>query len=429
MKLSIIGTGYVGLVTAVCFSELGNSVICLDVDEKKVEMINEGKPPIYEMGLEKLLKKHAGENLAATTDYNFAVSNSNISFICVGTPSTSDGKLDLSLIKAASASIGRALKRKKGYHIVVMKSTVLPETSEKVAIPLIEKHSGKKAGGQFGFAVNPEFLREGKAIYDFMNPDKIVIGAIDKKSGDAIKPLYKAFKCPIISTDLKTAEMIKYANNAFLATKISFSNEVGNICKQLGIDTYEVMKAIGYDFRINPHFLNSGLGYGGSCFPKDVSALINKARETGYRPELLESVVRINEGQPERMIKLLEKRLGNISGRKIALLGLAFKNDTDDIRESRAIPVIKMLADKKAEISAFDPMANENMRNIYPELKYCKSEKEALKDAEACLILTEWKQFSKLKKEFNVMKNRLVIDGRHILNPVGLNIEYEGLCW
>lgn len=431
MKLSIIGTGYVGLVTAVCFAELGNKVVCLDVDEKKVEMINEGEPPIYEQGLKAVLKKHAGKNLIATTDYSFAIANSSISFICVGTPSTEKGAIDLSLIRAASTSIGRALNRKKSYHIAVMKSTVLPFTSEKVAMPIIEKYSKKKAGKQFGFAMNPEFLREGKAIYDFMNTDKIVIGAIDKKSGDAVEALYKAFKCPLIRTNLKTAEMIKYANNAFLATKISFSNEIGNICKQLDIDTYEVMKAIGYDYRINPHFLNSGLGYGGSCFAKDMSALIHKAEELGYEPKLLKSAVQINERQPERMIALLEKKLGDVSGRKIAILGLAFKNDTDDIRESRAILVIRMLKDRGSRLSAFDPMANENMKRVYPDIEYCSSAKEALRDAEACLILTEWKQFSKLGREFKVMKNRLVIDGRHILSPGGLNmdIEYEGLCW
>lgn len=427
MEISIIGAGYVGLVTAVCFAELGNEVICLDVDEKKVEMINQAKPPIYEEGLKELLEKHVGKNLLATNDYELAISNSEISFICVGTPQTQAGTIDLSLIKEASASIGRVLSQ-KNYHIIVMKSTVLPLTSEKVVIPIIEEHSGGKVGKQFGYAVNPEFLREGKAIYDFMNPDKIVIGAIDEKSRKEVVQLYKNFKCPIIHTDLKTAEMIKYANNAFLATKISFSNEIGNICKHLGIDTYEVMRTIGYDYRINPHFLNAGLGYGGSCLPKDLNALINEARELGYEPRLLEAVVRVNEEQPARIIKLLERKL-EIKNKKIALLGLAFKNETDDIRESRAIPVIKMLKEKGARISAYDPRANENMRKLYSDIEYCSSAVEALKEAEACLILTEWEEFSRLKEEFEVMKNKLVIDGRHILNPEGLNIEYEGLCW
>ncbi len=429
-KFSIIGTGYVGLVSAVCFAELGHKVICLDIDEEKVEMINQAKPPIYEPGLKELLEKHAGKNLLATTSYEKAIAGSEISFICVGTPQKKDGAIDLSLVKEASANLGRVLsQKKKNYHIVVMKSTVLPLSSEKVVIPTIEEHSRKKAGEQFGYAVNPEFLREGRAVYDFMNPDKIVIGAIDEKSRREIASLYRNFSCPIIHTDLKTAEMIKYANNAFLATKISFSNEIGNICKQLGIDTYEVMRAIGYDYRINPHFLNAGLGYGGSCLPKDLNALINKARELGYEPALLKAVVRINEEQPIKMIKLLERKLSKIKNKKIALLGLAFKNNTNDVRESRAIPVIEMLREKGAEISAYDPVANENMKKLYPNVKYCNSAKEALEEAEACLILTEWEEFSRLKEEFEVMKNKLVIDGRHILNPEGLNIEYEGLCW
>ncbi|MEM2925808.1 MAG: UDP-glucose/GDP-mannose dehydrogenase family protein [Methanocellales archaeon] len=425
MEISIIGAGYVGLVTAVCFAELSNEVICLDVDEKKVELINQAKPPIYEQGLKELLEKHTGKNLYATTSYEQAIASSKVSFICVGTPQTQTGGIDLSLIKEASVNIGRALKEKKNYHIIVMKSTVLPLTSEKVVIPIIEKYS---SGKRFGYGVNPEFLREGKAIYDFMNPDKIVIGARDEKSRREIVELYKNFKCPIIHTDLKTAEMIKYANNAFLAMKISFSNEIGNICKYLGIDTYEVMQAIGYDYRINPHFLNAGLGYGGSCLPKDLNALINKAREIGYEPRLLEAVVRINEEQPARMIKLLEKKL-EIKNKKIALLGLAFKNDTDDVREARAIHVIKKLKERGARISAYDPRANENMRKIHPDIEYCSSAIEALKEADACLILTEWGEFAKLKEEFEAMKNKLVIDGRHVLNPKGLNIEYEGLCW
>jgi UDPglucose 6-dehydrogenase len=429
MKISIIGSGYVGLVTAVCFAELGNKVICLDVDRKKVEMINRGKPPFYEQGLKELLEKHINKNLIATVNYEQAIINSKISFICVGTPQI-EGGIDLSLVREASANIGRELKKKKDYHIIVMKSTVLPLTSEKIVIPIIEEYSRGKAGEKFGYAVNPEFLREGKAIHDFMNPDKIVIGAFDEKSRGEVEKLYKNFKCNFLYTDLKTAEMIKYANNAFLATKISFSNEIGNICKQLGIDSYVVMRAIGYDYRINPHFLNSGLGYGGSCLPKDLNALINKARALEYEPVLLEAVVKINEEQPIKMINLLEKKLEiKIKDRKIALLGLAFKNDTDDVRESRAIPIIKMLKEKGAKISAYDPKANENMRKLYPDIEYCSSAREALKEAEACLILTEWEEFSRLKEEFEVMKNKLVIDGRHILNPDGLNIEYEGLCW
>jgi UDPglucose 6-dehydrogenase len=427
MKISIIGTGYVGIVSAACFAEIGHKVICVDIDSSKIDKINEGIPPIYEEGLTELLKKHAGKNLNATTDYNFAVKNSEISFICVGTPSDKHGKIDLSIIKSASANLGDSIRKKIGYHVIAVKSTVVPDTTEKIVLPIIEEHS-KKHIGDFGIAMNPEFLREGKAVHDFMNPDKIVVGSMDKKSGDIVASLYRGIDCEVTRTDTHTAEMIKYANNAFLATKISFSNEIGNICKILGIDTYEVMKAVGRDFRIGPHFLNSGAGFGGSCFPKDVKALIEKATEIGYEPLLLRSVISINETQPARIVHLLKSRLGNIKGRKIAVLGLAFKNDTDDIRESRSIPVIKELLDNEAIVSAYDPMANENMSKIFGNVQYYGNAADALIGSDACMIMTEWGEFKSLDKEFNLMKNKLIIDGRHMLKPKK-DIDYVGLCW
>lgn len=427
MRISVIGIGYVGTVSAVCFAELGHSVICVDIDTSKIEQINAGIPPIYEEGLPELLKKHAGKDLCATSDYDFAVMNSDVSFICVGTPSDTSGKINLDIVKAASSSLGDSIKNKKDYHVIVVKSTVVPETTENVVLPIIEKHSGKHPG-DFGIAMNPEFLREGKAVYDFMHPDKIVVGSLDKKAGDIVASLYKDLKCEITRTNPRTAEMIKYANNAFLATKISFANELGNICKGLGIDTYEVMKAIGKDFRIGQYFLNSGAGFGGSCFPKDVKALINKASESGYEPLLLRSVMEINERQPLRMVDLLKSRLGNLKGRKIAVLGLAFKNDTDDIRESRSIPVIKELIENGAIVLAYDSMANDNMKKIFSGIKYYNKAKDALKGADGCLIMTEWDEFRSLDKEFEGMKNRLVIDGRHMLSP-GKGLEYVGLCW
>jgi UDPglucose 6-dehydrogenase len=427
MRISVIGTGYVGTVSAACFAELGHSVICVDIDSSKIDQINAGIPPIYEEGLSELLKKHAGNGIRATSDYDLAVTSSDVSFICVGTPSDSDGNIDLGIVKAASASLGDALKNKKDYHVVVVKSTVVPETTEKVVLPIIEEHSGKRAG-EFGIAMNPEFLREGKAIYDFMNPDKIVVGSLDENSGGIVASLYSGLDCAVTRTNPRTAEMIKYVNNSLLATKISFSNEIGNICKKLGIDTYEVMSAVGKDFRIGPHFLNAGAGFGGSCFPKDVKALIGKAREIGYEPELLNSVIAVNEKQPSLMVTLLKNKLGNLKGKKIAVLGLAFKNDTDDIRESRSIPVIKELLDNNAKICAYDPMANENMARIFKNIEYHDSAAGALRGAEACLIMTEWDEFKTLGKEFTVMKNKLVIDGRHMLASRD-NIEYVGLCW
>ncbi len=427
MRISVIGTGYVGTVSAACFAELGHEVICVDIDKSKIDQINAGIPPIFEEGLSALLKKHAGKNLSATSDYEFAVNNSDVSFISVGTPSDSHGNIDLGIIRAASASLGDSLGKKKDYHVVVVKSTVVPETTENVVLPILEKHSGKHIG-EFGIAMNPEFLREGKAVYDFMHPDKIVVGSLDKRSGDIVASLYKGLKCEVTRTNPRTAEMIKYANNAFLATKISFANELGNICKELGIDTYEVMKAVGKDFRIGSHFLNSGAGFGGSCFPKDVKALIGKASHIGYDPVLLKSVIDVNERQPSRMVYLLKNKLGNLKGKTIAVLGLAFKNDTDDIRESRSIPVIKELLDNGAKVNAYDPMANDNMKKVYGSIGYFNLSEDALRGADACLIMTEWDEFKSLNKEFNVMKNKLIIDGRHML-ALRNDVQYVGLCW
>ena len=427
MKVSVIGSGYVGSVTAACFADAGHEVVCVDIDEKKVDQINKGVPPIYEEGLEELLGKYAGKRLIATTDSVFAVLDTEISFICVGTPSGEDGSIDLSIVRAAAGSIGEALAKKDGYHVVVVKSTVVPETTEKVVLPILEEKSGKKAGKDFGVAMNPEFLREGKAVYDFMHPDKIVVGANDRRAGDLVSELYRGFDCEVTHTIPRTAEMIKYVNNSFLATKISFANEIGNICKKLEIDTYEVMQAVGKDFRISPNFLNSGAGFGGSCFPKDVKALIGKAKDIGYKPLLLESVIAVNERQPLLMTEILQRKAGDLEGKKIAVLGLAFKNDTDDIRESRAIPVIAELLRLGARVFAYDPMAAGSMKRVFPTIEYCKSAAEALKDAEACLVMTEWEEFKELDAEFEDMKEKIVIDGRRVIRAKGL--DYEGLCW
>ena len=421
MNVSIIGTGYVGTVTGACLAELGHDVICVDIDQQKVDWINAGIAPIHEPGLSELLKKHAGIRLRATTDYNDAISNSDVTFICVGTPSGEDGRIDLSIVRSASKSIGEALSDRRSYHVVVVKSTVVPETTEKVVAPLVR-------GENVGIAMNPEFLREGKAVYDFMNPDKIVVGG-DPRAVEMVASLYEGIPCEITRTDIRTAEMIKYANNSFLAAKISFANEIGNICKKLGIDVYDVMSAIGKDFRISEHFLNAGAGFGGSCFPKDVRALIGKAEELGYDPMLLNAVIEVNEEQPMRMVKLLVEQIGDLRNRRIAVLGLAFKNDTDDIRESRSIPVITELLNLGAQVSAYDPLAELNMRKIFPEIDYCESALDALNGADACLIMTEWDEFRSLDKEFDAMKNLVVIDGRRVVSLDHGRGIYEGICW
>lgn len=423
MKVSIIGCGYVGLVTGIGFAELGNSVIFVDIDDFKVNMINALKTPIYEPGLEELMKRNEGR-FYATKDYREAIQNSEITFICVGTPSKDDGSIDLSYVKASAEQIGKSLAKKDEYHAVVVKSTVLPGTTEEIVKPIIEKESGKKAFEDFGLAMNPEFLREGNAIEDFFKPDRIVIGVKDERTRLLLGELYRAFNCPKIVTDIKTAEMIKYASNAFLATKISFANEIGNVCKKLGIDVYEVFKGVGLDHRINPAFFRAGIGFGGSCLPKDVRALIRKAEELGEQPRILKAVIEVNERQPFRLIDLLKKHVKSLRGKKIGVLGLAFKPDTDDVRESRAIPIIEKLIEEGARVLAYDPKATENFRRLFPDIEYASSAEELIAESEAVLIVTEWKDFEKLD-----YRGKIVIDGRRIEKAMKEAKIYEGVCW
>jgi UDPglucose 6-dehydrogenase len=422
VKISIVGGGYVGLITGACLAEAGHRVTVIDIDKKKADAINSARPPIYEKGLEALLASHSGKNLKADTGFE-SVRDSEVSIICVGTPMGEDGSADLSYIVSAAESIGRELKNSGGYHVVTVKSTVPPGTTSGTVVPAVRKASENNPN--IGFAMNPEFLRESIAVDDFMNPDRIVIGSDDKRSGDLVETLYSGFDAKILRTGLVSAEMIKYASNSFLATKISFSNEVGNICKSLGIDVYEVMEGVGLDHRISPYFLNAGCGFGGSCFPKDVSALIHLAKSRGFDPVLLKSVLEVNETQPLVIVDILRKRIGNLEGKRVAVLGLAFKGDTDDIRDSRAIPVIEGLIMENADVHAYDPMANKNMKAVFPGISYHDSATGALENADACLVLTEWPEFSRLNSEFDNMKNKVIIEGRRILTISGA----EGICW
>ena len=422
MKISIIGTGYVGLCTGVGFAKLGHDVTCIDVDEDKIEKINKGKPPFFEENLENELKKVLNKKLKANTDTKL-IKNSDVIFICVGTPSKKDGSIDLQYINEAAEEISDFAPDK--YFVVVVKSTVVPKTTESI-IPILEKN-GKKVGKDFGLCMNPEFLKEGTALHDFLNPDRIVIGEYDKKSGDILEKLYSKFNVPIIRTNLRTAEMIKYAANAFLATKISLINEIGNICKKLGIDTYEVAKGIGYDKRISPYFLSAGCGFGGSCFKKDIFALINEAEKLGYEPKILKDTIDLNEEQKTKIVSILEEKIKTLKGKKIAVLGLAFKAGTDDIRDAPSIEIIKKLKEKGAKIFVYDPKAMENMMKIYRDINYCKNIGEALKNADACLILTDWEEFKKLSnKDFSKMKKKIIIEGRKVL---GKKVKHEGVCW
>jgi UDPglucose 6-dehydrogenase len=422
MKICVIGAGYVGLVTGMCLASTGNTITFIEKEKEKVDLINRGQPPLHEEGLETLMKRNRNR-VNATMSYT-PVADADIIFICVGTPSLENGDIDLTFIEDSAENIGKKLG--DTWTVVAVKSTVVPGTTETIVLPLLEKHSKKTAGKQFGVAMNPEFLREGKAIEDFMRPDRIIVGAKEEKSADVLTRMYEHFKAPIVVTALATAEMIKYASNAFLATKISFSNEIGNLCKIMGIDTYEVMKGVGMDHRISPNFFRAGAGFGGSCFPKDVRALIAAGEKRGYNMEILHSVVAVNERQPLRMILLLKKHIKQIKEKKIAVLGLAFKEGTDDIRDSRSIVVIKELLKREAHVSVYDPLAMANMKKLFDTIEYCSTAEEALRGAEGCLIMTEWKEFSIL--DYTIMKKPVVIDGRRIIQKKQ-GIMYEGLCW
>jgi len=415
-----LGSGYVGLVTGACFAENGHEVYCVDIEPKKVEQINNGISPIFEPGLNQLLKKNIEKGslkaLLAKDFYSKKI-YTDISFICVPTPSNKDGSINLKFIKKASKDLGKYIKYLKEYHVVVIKSTVVPGTTGDVARPILEKYSNKKIGREFGLCMNPEFLREGTAIEDFLKTDKIVIGSTDKRSGDLLEKIYESWdeKIPRIRTNLRTAEMIKYAQNAFLATKISFINEIANICKKNGVDAKDVAYAIGLDPRINPRFLNFGVGYGGSCFPKDVKALIAASEKSGYNPRLLKTVEGINKRQPLEVLKMTDE----LKGKTVSILGLSFKPDTDDIREAPSIKIINELKKHNTKIKAYDPQAIENMKKLFPDITYTNSPLECLKDSDICFVLTEWKEIKELEpKDFlNLMRTPIIIDGRRVFDP------------
>ena len=422
MHITIIGGGYVGLVTAACLSHLNYNTTVIEIFPEKVAAINRAEPPIYEDGLDTLLKTHISANLRATTQYT-PVQTSDVIFIAVGTPPNPDGSANLSYIIAAAETIADELAKSHAeYPVIVVKSTVPPGTTKNVVEPIIRR---KNPDLSFGICMNPEFLREGRAVEDFLHPDRIVVGSSDPKTIRIMYELYTGIAAPIIDVDPTAAEMIKYTSNALLATKISFANEIGNLCKQLGVNVYEVMAGVGMDSRVSPKFLNAGCGFGGSCFPKDVSALASIAREHGVTPTLLNAVLAVNDSQPLRMVELLETRIGSLSGKRIAVLGLAFKDNTDDVRESRSIPVIEALRRKGAVPVLFDPMAMDTMKAVFPDEEYALSAAAALTHADGCLVMTEWPEFAKLSSEFDAMRERVIIDGRHILTID----DAEGICW
>jgi len=428
LSISVIGAGFVGLVTASALASKGHNVIVLDTNAEKVNSINKGESPIFEEGLDKLLADCIrSKQLRAATDYR-EITDTNITLICVGTPSNPDGSIDLSYITDSAKDIGKMLGKKSEHHTVVIRSTVVPKTTAEVIIPILEKYSGGKTGKDFNVVFNPEFMQEGKALQGFFYPDRIIIGESDKKAGDLVEQLYDGISAPILRTTVTTAEMIKYASNAFLATKISFINEIGNICQKFGIDIYEVAKGISFDYRIGDRFLNAGIGFGGSCLPKDLSALVHASGTHGYRPRLLESVLEINESQAAKMVQIVEQKLGNLKDKSIGVLGLAFKPNTDDIRNAPALKVVRLLIEKHALIKAYDPQAIPNAKRVLAEkVIYCGSAEEAVSNCDCVLVLTEWDEF----KNESLYRGKTVFDGRRVLDPnnTGTLGAYQGICW
>ncbi len=411
MKITIIGAGYVGLVTGACFAELGNDVTCVDIDKGKVSKLNNGVMPIYEPGLKEVISKNK-PRLRFTADLNGAIKNSEIIFICVGTPPKKSGEADLSYVEGVAKTIAEAMD---SYKLIVEKSTVPVETGKKVMETIRAYNSH---GAEFDVVSNPEFLREGSAVHDFMNPDRIVIGAETERARKAMEKLYAPLKAPIMNTDIKSAEIIKHASNSFLAAKISFINAVANICEITGADVEKVAEGMGMDRRIGKSFLNAGIGYGGFCFPKDVEAFVNISRKLGYDFRMLKEVQSINNKQKEGFIKKIEKSLWVIKDKSIGVLGLSFKPNTDDMRFAPSVDIIRALLSEGAKIKAYDPEAMENSRKLIRNAEYCSDPYEAAKDCDALIILTEWDEFKKMDigKIKSALKNPLIIDGRNIFS-------------
>jgi len=427
MKVMVIGTGYVGLVQGVCLAELGNDVVCVDLDETKIKKLNEAKSPIYEPGIEELIKKNleAGR-IKFTTSLATNILDSEIIFIAVGTPPDEDGRADLKYVLAAAEQIGKNLTH---CQVVVNKSTVPIGTGQ-----LVRETIAKHYKGEFDVISNPEFLKEGTALEDWMRPDRVVIGHSNgHKAAEKVAKLYEVLEAPVLITNLETAEMIKYASNSYLATQISFINSVAGICEKVGANVVEVAKGMKLDKRIGEKaFLNAGLGYGGSCFPKDVEALIQIAKDNNVDFKILDEVEVVNKLQREKFVQKVQNRLGNLKGKKIAVWGIAFKPKTDDIRMAPSVPILEALSALGADIVAFDTVAAENLARLMPEIKFAKKAMNACEGADALLIITEWDEFKQidLAKVKNIMRTPIIFDGRNIYQSEvvkSLGIEYYSI--
>lgn len=426
-SICVIGAGYVGLVTGTCFADLGNQVIILDIDEGRIERLRNGVMPIYEPGLEELVRRNAGMGrLSFTTSYEEGLAQAEFVFIAVDTPSGAEGEADLRSVRAAASAIAAVMDHPL---IIVNKSTVPIGTGDWVA-DIINRH--RRNGVDFWVVSNPEFLREGSAVHDFLNPDRVVLGSMSREAAEKVAQLYLPLRAPIIVTDLRTAEMIKYASNAFLASRISFINEIASICERLGADVKEVAAGMGYDKRIGPAFLDAGLGFGGSCFPKDVRALAHMAAIHGCHPQLLRAVLEINADQRRQVVQKLRDLLGGLDERTIGILGLAFKPNTDDMREAPALELIHLLQHEGARIKAYDPVAMDNARRVLPDITYCTDPYQVAEGADALVVATEWNEFKHLDLERvrKAMRRPVLVDGRNIYDPeamIALGFTYRGV--
>jgi UDPglucose 6-dehydrogenase len=419
MNIGIIGTGYVGLVTGACFAEFGVRVICVDKDADRIRDLQQGRLPFYEPGLAELVRKNTAENrLQFSTDIASAVDASLVIFIAVGTPPRGDGSADLSYVEEVAQTIARHIH---SYKVIVTKSTVPVGTGARIH-EIMAKH--RRENVDFDIAANPEFLREGSAIEDFMRPNRVIIGAQSQQAVAILKDLYRPLyliETPFIVTDIPTAEMIKYASNAFLATKISFINEIANLCERVGADVRQVAKGMGLDGRIGSKFLHPGPGYGGSCLPKDTQALVQLARSQGeaYKLEVVEAVIRANEKQIAMMVEKIAQAVGSLKGKTLGILGLAFKPNTDDIREAASMRIIEALLKKGADIQAYDPAAMDSSRKLISEITYCQDAYEAAKDSDALILMTEWNQFRNLDLDRirESLRRPIFIDLRNVYEP------------
>lgn len=415
MNICIVGSGYVGLVTGACFADLGNKVICVDNDAAKIAKLRKGIMPIYEPGLDEMVKRNKKEDrLSFTRDLRSAVKRSEVIFIAVGTPPRDNGEADLSFIEHVSKEIARAMP---SYRLIVEKSTVPVNTGEWVEQTI---RTFNNRGVKFDVASNPEFLREGSAIEDFLHPDRVVIGVKSKRARGILTQLYKPLKSPIVVTDIKAAELIKHASNSFLAMKISFINSISTLCDRLGTDVAEVAKGIGMDKRIGEKFLNAGIGFGGFCFPKDLAAFIRISDKCGYNFGILKEVERVNDEQKLNAVKKIEGLIWNLSNKTVSVLGLSFKPDTDDIRYAPALDIISMLKKEGVKIKVYDPIAMQKSRlALGSSVKFCKDPYEAAKDSDCLFVATEWNEFKRLdfKKLKKLMRQPVIVDGRNIYDP------------